>query len=114
MRGDERRGVVYMVMPRMPSPRSSSGFSPSFIRLEMKARDGGAHAALHLFDDGAKESAEGRGEDLLGEGEDVGRDSDAQEEERGFVAEVIAVPAHQVWGEGGRKGGREGREEWSD
>ena len=67
MRRDERRGVVDMVMS---SPGSSPGSSSSsaFVGLEVKPRDGWAHAALTLFDHRSQEGTKGRGEDLLGQG----------------------------------------------
>ena len=34
----------------------------------------------------------------------MGRDTNTQEEEGGFVAEVVAVPSHQVWREGVNEG----------
>jgi len=86
VRGDERRGVVDMVMSSLPCS--------SLIRLEVEARDGRVHAALHLFDHRSKEGTERRREDLLGQGEDVLGNTDAQEEEGGFVGEVVAVPTH--------------------
>lgn len=84
--GDQRRRDVHVVV--LPA---------ALERLEVEARDRLAHAALHLLDGGPEERAHGRGEDALGEGEDVWRDAGAQEEEGGLVGEVVAVPAHEIF-----------------